>query len=165
MLEELGPTFIKFGQVLSARPDLVSAEYVEELKQLQDDCEPLPFEQILGVLRAEWGRDPFDVLGWLDESSLATASIAQVHRGRTRDGEDIVVKVQRPGIESEVRGDIDILYRIARVLDAVIEESDMAEPVGIVREFEKGLFEELNFRIEAATSASSACSTRIGPTS
>jgi len=150
MLEELGPTFIKFGQVLSARPDLVSAEYVEELKQLQDDCEPLPFEQILGVLRAEWGRDPFDVLGWLDESSLATASIAQVHRGRTRDGEDIVVKVQRPGIESEVRGDIDILYRIARVLDAVIEESDMAEPVGIVREFEKGLFEELNFRIEAA---------------
>lgn len=150
MLEELGPTFIKFGQVLSARPDLISVEYVEELKQLQDRCEPLPFDQILSVLTSEWGRDPYEVLGHLDPTPLATASIAQVHRGRTRDGEDIVVKVQRPMIEDEVRTDIDILYRIARLLDAVIEESDMAEPVGVVREFERGLFEELNFRIEAA---------------
>jgi ubiquinone biosynthesis protein len=150
MLEELGPTFIKFGQVLSARPDLVSAEYIDELKLLQDHCEPLPFEDILQMLRDEWGTDPFEVLGSLDERPLATASIAQVHRGRTRDGDDIVVKVQRPGIEDEVRGDIDILYRVARLLDAVIEESEMAEPTGIVREFEKGLFEELNFRIEAA---------------
>lgn len=150
MLEELGPTFIKFGQVLSARPDLVSAEYLEELKLLQDHCEPLPFADILHMLTEEWGRDPFEVLGSLEEKPLATASIAQVHRGRTHDGEEIVVKVQRPGIENEVQGDIDILYRVARLLDAVLEESEMAEPTGIVREFEKGLFEELNFRIEAA---------------
>ncbi|MEQ8278596.1 MAG: AarF/UbiB family protein [Deltaproteobacteria bacterium] len=149
MLEELGPTFIKFGQVLSSRPDLVSREYVEELKNLQDDCEPLPFEKIEEAIREGLGRDPYVLFSSIDPVPLATASIAQVHRGVTTSGDSVVIKVQRPGIAAEVQSDVDILYRVARLLDAVIEESQLAEPVGIVREFDKALTEELNFRHEA----------------
>ncbi len=149
MLEELGPTFIKFGQVLSSRPDLVSREYVEELKNLQDDCEPLPFEDIEEAIREGLGRDPYVLFSSIDPVPLATASIAQVHRGVTNNGDSVVIKVQRPGIAAEVQSDVDILYRVARLLDAVIEESQLAEPVGIVREFDKALTEELNFRHEA----------------
>lgn len=150
MLEELGPTFIKLGQVLSSRPDLVSREYVEELKTLQDQCEPLPFEQIRAAIESGLGRPLDQLFGHVSEVPLATASIAQVHRGTTLEGQEVVIKVQRPGILDEVRRDIDLLYRVARFLDAVIEESELAEPVGIVREFDKGLTEELNFQHEAA---------------
>lgn len=150
MLEELGPTFIKLGQVLSSRPDLVSREYVEELKTLQDDCEPLPFEQIRKGIESGLGRPLEQAFTSVEPEPLATASIAQVHRGITRDGQAVVVKVQRPGIVEEVRRDVDLLYRVARLLDAVIEESELAEPVGIVREFDKGITEELNFQHEAA---------------
>lgn len=150
MLEELGPTFIKFGQVLSSRPDLVSREYVDELKNLQDDCEPIDFEEIEAAITEGLGRDPSLMFSSIDPVPIATASIAQVHRGVTKNGDAVVIKVQRPGIQSEVKRDIDILYRLARLLDAVIEESQLAEPVGIVREFDKGLNEEINFRHEAA---------------
>ncbi len=149
MLEELGPTFIKFGQVLSSRPDLVSREYVEELKNLQDDCEALPFDQIERAIREGLGRDPYALFSSIDPAPLATASIAQVHRGVTKTGAQVVIKVQRPDIANEVRADIDILYRVAQLLDAVIEESQLAEPVGVVREFDKALTEELNFRHES----------------
>ena len=149
MLEELGPTFIKFGQVISTRPDLIPRPYVEELKTLQDDCEPLAFEQIMDALRDGLPEDPDELFAEIDPEPLATASIAQVHRGVTRGGEQVVIKVQRPGIVDEISADIDILYRIARFLDAVLEESEMAEPVGIVREFETALSQELNFQHEA----------------
>lgn len=153
MLEELGPTFIKFGQVLSSRPDLVAPAFVQELRHLQDHCEPLPFDVIREALREALQRDLSECFAHLEPVPIATASIAQVHRGRTTDGADVVVKVQRPGIRDEVRSDIDILYRVARVLDAVLEESRMAEPVGLVREFEQGLLQELDFRHEAANVA------------
>jgi ubiquinone biosynthesis protein len=150
MLEELGPTFIKFGQVLSSRPDLVSKEYVDELRSLQDHCEPLPYPEILSAIRLGLGSEPLELFAEIDPEPLATASIAQVHRGLTRDGTKVVIKVQRPGIAEEVRGDVEILYRVAKLLNAVVEESSMAEPVGIVREFDKALTEELNFQHEAA---------------
>jgi ubiquinone biosynthesis protein len=150
MLEELGPTFIKFGQVMSSRPDLIPKAYVEELKTLQDDCVPLAFEEIEKALQAGLPRPIAELFEDIDEEPIATASIAQVHRGVTKSGDAVVIKVQRPGIAEEIRTDIDILYRIARFLHAVLEESDMAEPVGIVREFEKALTEELNFQHEAS---------------
>ncbi len=150
MLEELGPTFIKLGQVLSARPDLVAPAYVEELKHLQDDCEALPFETIRQTLTEELEKDISELFQSVDETPLATASIAQVHRGVTISGEQVVIKVQRPGIVKQVRSDLDILYRLARLLDAVFEESRMAEPVGVVQEFDKAFTEELNFQHEAA---------------
>lgn len=150
MLEELGPTFIKFGQLLSARPDLVSREYVDALRTLQDQCEPLPFSKIHEVIEDALGQPIEARFDRIEEQPLATASIAQVHRGRTKEGQRVVIKVRRPGIVEQVRRDIDLLYRIARLLDAVVAESDLAEPVGIVREFDRALAEELNFQNEAA---------------
>ncbi len=150
MLEELGPTFIKLGQVLSSRPDLVAAPYVAELAQLQDHCEPLPFAVIRAALTESLGAPPEALFAQLDEEPLATASIAQVHAGRTKDGERVVVKVQRPGIEDEIRVDLDVLYRVAWVLEMVFEEGQAVDPIGVVEAFDKGLKEELNFRHEAS---------------
>lgn len=150
MLEELGPTFIKLGQVLSMRPDLVAAEYVEELKLLQDHCEPLPFEAIRAALVEGLGADPEGLFGSFDATPLATASIAQVHEARTLDGERVVVKVQRPGVAEQIRSDLEVLYRFAKLLELVFEESAAVDPIGVVEEFDRGIFEELNFRHEAA---------------
>lgn len=150
MLEELGPTFIKLGQVLSSRPDLVSAPYVDELKHLQDECTPLSFDEIKGAIQASLGRDPDELFERIDPAPLATASVAQVHRAVTKGGAQVVVKVQRPGIRDAIAADVDILYRIAQLLEAVIEESAIADPVAVVREFESAMHAELNFELEAA---------------
>ena len=150
MLEELGPTFIKFGQVLSTRPDLVSRPYVEELRTLQDRCEALAFDSIRTAIEAGLGKTPEALFASIDPIPVATASMAQVHRGVTKDGETVAIKVQRPAIGDEIRRDIDLLYRAARFFDAVIEESAMAEPVGVVQELDKALTAELNFLNEAA---------------
>lgn len=150
MLEELGPTFIKLGQVLSARPDLVSPAYVEELKHLQYECTPLSFEEIEDAIEEGLGRDPAELFETIDPHPLATASVAQVHRAVTRQGKPVVVKVQRPGIREEITADITILYGIGQLLEAVIEESAIADPVAVVREFEHAINAELNFEIEAS---------------
>jgi ubiquinone biosynthesis protein len=150
MLEELGPTFIKLGQVLSSRPDLISPAYVAELKTLQYQCEPLPFSDIRRALEAGLREHPDKLFQSIDPAPIATASIAQVHRGITASGEQVVIKVQRPEIVEEIRSDIEIMYRLAKFLDTTVEESQMAEPVGIVREFDRALTQELNFMVEAA---------------
>ncbi|MBX2811415.1 MAG: AarF/ABC1/UbiB kinase family protein [Myxococcales bacterium] len=150
MLEELGPTFIKLGQVLSARPDLVAPNYIEELKRLQDRCEPLPYPVIQEVLLQSLGAEPETLFQSINPHPLATASIAQVHEGTTVGGERVVIKVQRPGVAEIVRFDVDVLYRIARFLGSVFEEAATVDPVGVVEEFDKALTEELNFRHEAA---------------
>ena len=150
LLEELGSTFIKLGQVLSTRPDLVSAAYVVELKKLQHECEPLDFADIYEGIREGLGASPDEMFESIDPIPFATASIAQVHKAVTKAGLEVVVKVQRPGIREQMRADIDILYRIARILDSVIEESAITESSGVVREFEYALNAELDFNIEAA---------------
>lgn len=150
MLEELGPTFIKLGQVLSSRPDLVSPAYIEELKHLQYECTPLSFEEITGAIRDGLGSDPSECYQSIESVPMATASVAQVHRALTKSGQPVVVKVQRPGISEEIRADITILYRLAQLLEAVIAESAIADPVAVVREFEQAITAELNFEIEAA---------------
>ncbi|MCB9655567.1 MAG: AarF/ABC1/UbiB kinase family protein [Deltaproteobacteria bacterium] len=150
MLEELGPTFIKLGQVLSARPDLISGPYVEELRTLQDRCEPIPFSEIEATLVDALKKPVAECFREISEAPLATASIAQVHRAVTKQGASVVIKVQRPGILDDVTADLEILYRFARLLDVAVEESGVAEPIGIVREFDRALMEELNFQHEAA---------------
>jgi len=147
MLEELGPTFIKFGQVLASRSDLVAPDYVAELALLQDHCEPLEYALIEKALEAELGPKAF---ASIEARPLATASIAQVHRATTHEGEAVVIKVRRPGINEAIRSDIDILYKLARVFDAVFEESRLADPVALVESFERSMDQELNFRHEAA---------------
>lgn len=148
LLAELGPTYIKLGQVLSMRPDLLPPEYIEALESLQDNAPPLNFDDVRTVVEQGLGR-PFDELFKdFQEAPLATASIGQTHLATTHDGERVVVKVQRPGIEAVMRGDLDLLYLGAKALEASIEEMDILGPSDIVVEFERALLTELNFTAE-----------------
>src|SRR5262249_26132561 len=150
LLNDLGPTFIKLGQVLSTRADLLPAEYIQELALLQDSVPPIPLEQVYAQLRASLGQEPAQVFQKIDTRPLAAASIAQVHRAVTLTGEDVVVKVQRPGIAEQIRSDMVILRSLARLLEAVVEETGLSPPTGIVDEFERAILEELDFTHEAA---------------
>jgi ubiquinone biosynthesis protein len=148
-LQDLGPTFIKLGQILSTRADLFPSEFIQELALLQDSVPPIPLDQVMVQLRAALGRDPEELFARIDPAPLAAASIAQVHRATTRAGEEVVVKVQRPGIAEQIRTDMSLLHSLARLLEAVIEESGVTPPTGIVEEFERALHEELDFTREA----------------
>jgi ubiquinone biosynthesis protein len=150
LLAALGPTYIKLGQILSMRKDLFAPEWIAALETLQDDAPRLPFESIRAQVEESLGGRLEDLYAWFDESPLGTASIAQSHRARTPDGDEVVVKVQRPGIEATMRSDLDLLYLWAQVLEASIDEMQLAGVVAIVEEFEKGLLKELNFHQELA---------------
>ncbi|MEC9440944.1 MAG: AarF/ABC1/UbiB kinase family protein [Myxococcota bacterium] len=149
VLEDLGPTFVKLGQVMSTRPDLVPIEFINELKSLQDNVPPLPFEQIEAQIEEALGKPPSEIYESIDEEPIGAASIGQVHLAKTWDGQDVVVKVQRPGIGEKIRADLDILYSLARILEVTIEEVELYSPTGIVREFSSALLKELDFTLEA----------------
>lgn len=149
MLAELGPTFVKLGQVLSTRPDLLPAAWIDELRTLQDRVPPVPLAAVRDEIEASLGRPLGESFATIDDEPLASASMAQVHKARTRDGELVAVKVQRPGIEEKIRSDIAILFYFAQLLEAVVEETGLYGPVGIVEEFERSLAEELDFVHEA----------------
>lgn len=149
-LEELGPTFIKLGQVLSTRPDLVPAEFSTELAKLQQTVPPFPFERVQEIVGAELGRPVEEVFEHFEPQSLAAASIGQVHRARLRDGDDVVVKVQRPDIQTMVEVDLEILLHLATLLEKHVEEARLWRPRRIVEEFSRVLERELDFTTEAA---------------
>lgn len=148
LLEALGPTYIKLGQILSTRPDLVPANYIEELQRLQDSTPILPFEGIRQVIEHGLGLPLRELFADFEQEPLGTASIAQTYRATTHSGEAVVVKVQRPGIEQVVRGDLDLLYLGAKILEATIDEMQLYSPSDIVTEFERALLEELDFSNE-----------------
>jgi ubiquinone biosynthesis protein len=150
LLAALGPTYIKLGQILSMRKDLFAPDWIAALETLQDDAPRLPFEAIRAQVEESLGGRLEDLYEWFDEQPLGTASIAQTHRARTRDGEEVVVKVQRPGIETVMRSDLDLLYLWAQILESSIDEMQLIGVVAIVEEFEKGLLRELNFHQELA---------------
>lgn len=149
-LQELGPTFVKLGQILSTRPDLVPAALCDELKRLQDRVSPIPFEEARGVLESSLGRPVDEVFASIDPEPLASASIAQVHAAVLRTGEEVVVKIQRPGIRRTIESDLNILFFVARQLEATIPELKAFDPVAIAREFEKAIRLELDFHHEAS---------------
>lgn len=148
LLEALGPTYIKLGQVLSMRPDRVPPDYIEALQKLQDKATVLPFDAIRQVVEQGLGRPLEATFTRFASEPLGTASIAQIHRATTIDGREVVVKVQRPGIEKIMRGDLDLLYLGARILEATIDEMGLYGPSDIVIEFERALVQELNFTFE-----------------
>jgi ubiquinone biosynthesis protein len=149
LLGELGPTFTKLGQLLSTRPDVLPAHWVEELEALQDDCPPLPLAEIRREIERGLGRPVEELFAELDEAPLASASIAQVHLARTHGGARVVVKVQRPDIRERIESDLALLYYLAKLLEAVVEETGLYTPTGIIEEFDRTVHEELDFGNEA----------------
>ncbi|MDA8388770.1 MAG: AarF/UbiB family protein [Nitrospiraceae bacterium] len=147
--EELGPTFIKFAQVLAARPDVIGPEYAKELKKLLDEVSPFPGPEARKVIERELGRPASEVFSSLDEKPIAAASIAQVHTAVLMDGSDVVVKVQRPGIRDMIEEDIQILSAIARIAERYVVEVRFFNPVGLIEEFARVVRREMNFEQEA----------------
>ena len=150
MLGALGPTYIKLGQLLSMRADLLPATWIEALSTLQDGAPVIPYAQVEQVVEKGLGRPLEEHFDDFSEEPLATASIGQIHRAKTKEGREVVVKVQRPGIGEVMRGDLDLLYLAAKGLEASIDELKLIQPATIVAEFEKNLLRELNFSAELA---------------
>ncbi|GAA3219738.1 ABC1 kinase family protein [Nonomuraea helvata] len=163
-LDDGGVTFVKLGQILSTRRDLLPAEFVEELGGLQDQVAPAPWEQIEPVLRAELGGPVEEVFAEFGRTPLAAASIGQVHTARLHTGESVVVKVRRPGIQSVVAKDLDIVRRLAATLESRTRWGRSLGLGDLAEGFATAIREELDFRVEAANMAAVAASDGGGVT-
>lgn len=149
-LEELGPTFIKLGQVLSTRPDLIAPRYVYEFAKLQDNVPPVTFAEVEEIFLAETGKKPSELFKEFDTEPMAAASIGQVHRGRLQDGKAVVVKVQRPNIENIIAVDLEILAHLASLMEQYLEELQGHRPSAVVDEFARSLSLEIDYMVEVA---------------
>jgi ubiquinone biosynthesis protein len=152
-LEELGPIFVKFGQALSTRRDLLSPELADELAKLQDRVPPFPGSEARAIIEKAYGRPVAEVFEQFEEAPLAAASIAQVHTARLRSGEDVVAKVVRPGVREKIERDIEVMYFIARLARDYAPEGHRLRPVEVVQEYEKTILDELDLMREAANAA------------
>jgi len=152
VLEDLGPSFVKLGQIMSTRPDLIPEDILAELKKLQDAVPPEPFEAIREQVERELSCPLAEVYESFDEAPLASASIAQVHGARLRDGEEypeVVVKVQRPNVQTLMARDVDLLYWLAKAIVRSMPESHLYRPISLVEEFDRSVAAELDFSLEA----------------
>jgi len=149
--EDLGPTFVKLGQVLSTRPDLLPEAYTQELSALRDDVRPFPYQEAEAILAAEFGRPPSEIFASIDPVPVASASISQVHRAVLPDGRVLALKIRRPGIEKTVQADLDILKNLAQLAERRLPALVAYGPVSIAREFERTIKRELDFNVERRT--------------
>ncbi len=147
-LEDLGPTFVKFGQVLATRVDLLPPDWIEELSELQNSVPPLPFEQVRPQLMADLGRPPEEVFARLDETPLAAASLAQTHRAWLADGTPVVLKIRRPGIREVIEADLRLLARLAEIVETRAPDLKRYHPAEVVHQFTLSLRRELDFAAE-----------------
>ena len=152
VLEELGPTFIKLGQLLSTRPDLLPQDYILELEKLQDQAPPISFEAVIEQLEDNLESDYQDLFEEFSPQPLASASIGQVHRAILDDGTEVVVKVQRPGIEKKVNADLDIMTDLAGMLERRVFADLFISPVEVMDNFSELIKKELDYRNEARNS-------------
>lgn len=150
-LESLGPTYIKFGQVMSTRPDLVPQEMLKELKKLQERVPPFPSKEAVALLEAELGQPVSALFASFDETPLAAGSLGQVHRAVHFDGTPLAVKIRRPGAVRNVERDLALMYEIAVLIDRNIAEARIFDPVGLVNHFARSIRRELNFAREGRT--------------
>lgn len=147
---DLGPTFIKLAQVLSTRPDLIPLEFAQELAKLQDQVPPFPFAQVKEIIEAEFKTPLENKFASFAPTPLAAASIGQVHRARLLNGEEVAVKVQRPGIRQLIEVDLEILFHLAILMERHIDELARLKPTRIVEEFARVLEKEIDYEVEAA---------------
>jgi ubiquinone biosynthesis protein len=152
-LEELGPIFMKFGQMLSTRRDLLPRDIADELEKLQDRVPPFPGVEAQRIVELAYGRTLDEVFATFDEQPLAAATIAQVHPARLKDGKEVVVKIVRPGIRALIRRDIEVLYALADLANRYWKDAHRLRPVELVREYEKTILDELDLMREAANAA------------
>jgi ubiquinone biosynthesis protein len=152
-LEELGPIFVKFGQALSTRRDLLPQDIADELARLQDKVPPFPGTLARAMIEHAWGAALETRLSVFEEAPLAAASIAQVHAARLQDGRDVILKVLRPGMRATIALDIEVLYAIAAMAERWWAESRRLKPLEIVREYEKTVLDELDLLREAANAS------------
>ena len=149
-MEELGPTFIKMGQILSTRPDLLPVEFIQELGKLQDHVPPFEYAQVKDIIERELGVPLGQLFKDFEETPLASASIGQVHRARLVDGDEVVVKAQRPGIRKTIEVDLEIMLHLATLMERHLKAMEIHRPTRIVEEFARTLEKELDYTIEAA---------------
>lgn len=162
-LEELGPTFVKLGQILSTRPDLVPPAYIDEFSKLQDNVPPFPSDEAINQIRMELGTDVKEVFTHFDPNPIASASLSQVHKATLQNGVHVAVKIQRPDIKPLIESDIDLLYFLARLVIKSIPELRLYSPRKVVREFERAITRELDFTIEAANAERFRRNFRLNP--
>jgi ubiquinone biosynthesis protein len=148
VLDELGPTFVKFGQLLSTRPDVVPPDIVVELRKLQDDVRPFPFEQAERVIEEELGNTLERLFLQFDPAPVAAASIGQVHRAILPNGKTVAVKVQRPGAARQIEADLTLLYQAARLVRERIRALDFVDARQVIDEFARSIRKELDYRLE-----------------
>ncbi|MCB5186495.1 ubiquinone biosynthesis protein UbiB [Methylobacillus caricis] len=147
-LQELGPTFVKMGQVLATRPDIFPPNWITELSKLQDQVPPVPFEEMLPDLEAALGKSPFEVFRDFETTPVAGASIAQVYQAKLQDGTPVILKLRRPGIRENIDADLRLLAHIAKLIEAEVEEARRFNPLEIVEQFSKSLKRELDLALE-----------------
>ncbi len=152
-LEDLGPIYIKFGQILSTRRDLLPDDIAEELVKLQDNVPPFPAEQSRAIVEKALGGGVDDIFARFETQPMASASIAQVHAATLHSGEEVIVKVVRPGIEKAIRKDVDLMYILAQLAQKYSREARRLRPVEVVEEYEKTIFDELDLMREAANAS------------
>ncbi|MGZ4094207.1 MAG: ABC1 kinase family protein, partial [Bacteroidia bacterium] len=143
--EELGPTFVKFGQLLSNRPDLLPADLIRELEKLQDGVPPIEGRLAIDVVEKELGKRTVEVFSSFDPEAFASASMAQVHKAVLKSGEKVVIKIQRPGIKEVIEADIKVMLYMAEVFSSRIPSLKSFDPIGLVRNFEDSIVKELDF--------------------
>ncbi|MBI5682192.1 MAG: AarF/ABC1/UbiB kinase family protein [Deltaproteobacteria bacterium] len=148
--EELGPTFIKLGQILSTRPDMLPDDFIKEFLRLQDCVPPFAYNDVIKTIEDEFGKKTDALFTSIDKEPVAAASIAQVHQAITKDGKDVVIKVQRPNICENINLDISILKYMAIHIVKYMPESSIYDPVGLVDEFSKAILKEMDFTLEAS---------------
>ena len=149
MLEELGPMFVKMGQILANRSEILPQRFCDELRRLRTDVDPVPYEVVLECLEAEFGTKLGDIFDAIDPQPLGSASLAQVHRARLTTGEDVAVKVQRPGAQQVMAQDIDIMRSIARHVSRFVKAEQFIDLRDVVEELWTSFREETNFLMEA----------------
>ena len=152
-LEELGPIFVKFGQALSTRRDLLPPDIADELAKLQDEVPPFPVEQAVEILDAAYGKPVDEVFERFDREPLAAASIAQVHSAQLTNGQEVIVKLLRPGVQERIEQDLEVLRMLAGLADRYWEHGKRLKPLEVVSEYEQTIIDELDLMREAANTA------------